>query len=361
MKTDSFWQCLPRPIVGLAPMDGISDHPFRYIQKKYGDPMLVYTEFTSVEMICQGDARVLRNFLYDETQRPIVAQVYGRTPDFFYQAAILLCTLGFDGIDINMGCPARTVAQSGSGAALIKTPQLAQQIVLATRRGVRDWANGASLRDCADITSPIAAAVRARHAQLPLRYRQPRPIPVSVKTRIGYDRPVVREWISTLLEVEPVAIGLHGRTLKQSYSGVADWDAIGQAAELVRPTSTLLLGNGDVASTADADWRAEAYGVDGILIGRASYGNPFVFGDRAASDISTHLWADIALEHAQLYATAFQREEKYHFLPMRKHLGWYARRMEAGRDLRARLVQTRSPHEVAQLLHAHTPERELVR
>jgi tRNA-dihydrouridine synthase len=340
-------------------MDGISDHPFRHIQKKYGNPVLVYTEFTSVEMLCLGDARLLRHFLYDETQRPIIGQIYGRTPHYFYQAAILLCELGFDGIDINMGCPARTVAQTGSGAALIQTPQLAQEIVRATQQGVRDWVNGATVRDCPDISPATAARVRARHERLPAAYRAPRAIPVSVKTRIGYDKPVVAEWVSALLETEPVAIGLHGRTLKQSYRGAADWDAIGCAAELTRSTDTLLLGNGDVASAHDVHWRADAYGVDGALIGRASYGNPFVFhnGTReerhpAAND-RMHVLTEIALEHSFLYERTFQHEEKYHFLPMRKHLGWYARGISGEPELRARLLQTHSPVEVAQLLRAH--------
>jgi len=352
MKTETFWHRLPRPIIGLAPMDGVSDQPFRHIQKKYGDPMLVYTEFTSVEMLCLGDARLLRHFLYDETQRPIIGQIYGRTPHYFYQVAILLCELGFDGIDINMGCPARTVAQTGSGAALIQTPQRAQAIIRATQRGVRDWQNGATVHDCPALSPAIAAEVARRQAQLPVPYQQRRTVPVSVKTRIGYDTPVVQEWIACLLEMEPVAIGLHGRTLQQGYAGAADWDAIARAAELTHVTDTLLLGNGDVASTADAHWRVVAYGVEGILIGRASYGNPFVFHSDTNGSHAQRLSA-IALEHAHLYEQAFWDADKYHFLPMRKHLGWYAKSMRAPKHVRAALLQTHDPHEVASVLQNH--------
>lgn len=364
----TFWHDLPRPIIGLAPMDGISDHPFRHIQKKYGSPALVYTEFSNVENICLGDLRLLRNFLYDESQRPIVAQIYGHTPDAFYQVAILLCELGFDGIDINMGCPARSIAHAGAGAGLIRTPPLAQQIVRAAQRGVMDWRNGAKVADCADISPAIAATAAVRRQRLPAAYRQRRPIPVSVKTRIGYDRPVVHDWIPTLLETEPAAIGVHGRTLKQRYKGSADWDAIGRAAELTRPTPTLFLGNGDVGSHAEARQKARDYRVDGVLIGRASYGNPFIFcppgnldedcDEHPAPTDRAHTFARIALEHSLLYAKTFSGEARYHFLPMRKHLGWYARGMESAvglhQALRTRLLQTHSAEEVEQVLQPMT-------
>ncbi|MCB0091515.1 MAG: tRNA-dihydrouridine synthase, partial [Caldilineaceae bacterium] len=140
-------------------MDGITDQPFRHIQKKYGDPMLVYTEFVSVEAICQGDLRRLRDLLYDESQRPVVAQIYGFTPEHFRQVAILLCELGFDGIDINMGCPAKNIANAGAGAGLIRQPTLAQEIVRATKQGVQDWQYGATVADCPKITPELAAEV----------------------------------------------------------------------------------------------------------------------------------------------------------------------------------------------------------
>ena len=111
-----FWQTLPRPIIGLSPMDGVTDHPFRHIQKRYGNPDLLVTEFVRVEQLCAGEVKLLRMLLYDESQRPIVAQVYGTTPDVFRATAVLLCRLGFDGIDINMGCPSSSVAENGAGA-----------------------------------------------------------------------------------------------------------------------------------------------------------------------------------------------------------------------------------------------------
>src|SRR5262245_47814010 len=114
MSLPDFWSTLSQPIIGLSPMDGVSDHPFRQIQKKYGQPAVVYTEFTSVEGVCHGADRLLKDFLFDESQRPIIGQIYGTTPEYFRQTSIVLCELGFDGIDINMGCPAKNVAHAGA-------------------------------------------------------------------------------------------------------------------------------------------------------------------------------------------------------------------------------------------------------
>ncbi|MEZ4656919.1 MAG: tRNA-dihydrouridine synthase [Caldilineaceae bacterium] len=349
----TFWQTLPRPIMILAPMDGITDQPFRHIQKKYGDPMLIYTEFVSAEAICQGDIRRLRDLLYDESQRPIVAQIYGFTPEHFRQVAILLCELGFDGIDINMGCPAKNIANAGAGAGLIRQPKLAQHIVRATTQGVHDWQYGATVADCPKITPELAAEVARRRTEVPTAYQTPRPIPVSVKTRIGFEQPCVEAWIPALLDAEPAAIGIHGRTLEQGYSGAADWEQIGRAVALAQGSSIPMLGNGDVASLAHAQERVADYGVDGVLIGRAAFGNPFFFRgvqfDPHENPPNPHaeLLPEIALEHARLFEQTFQHEPRYNFHAMRKHLGWYARRISPTKHLRIGLVQTNSPDEVA--------------
>ncbi|MFN8440310.1 MAG: tRNA-dihydrouridine synthase [Caldilineaceae bacterium] len=348
------WHSLPRPIIGLAPMDAITDHPFRHITKKYGNPDIVYTEFTSVEALCHGDWHSLRNFIYDESQRPIIAQIYGRTPQYFRQVAIMLCELGFDGIDINMGCPAKTVANGGCGAGLIRTPDNAQAIVQAAKAGVEDWCNGATTAQCTRLLARFAKHVAARHAELPAKYQQRMPIPVSVKTRIGYDRPAVEQWIPRLLEVEPVAICLHGRTLHQAYKGQADWDAIGTAAQLCRQTSTMILGNGDATSRLDAQRRAATYDLDGVLIGRASYGNPFVFQlieteeeeTQSTKPPSRPQMIRIALEHVRLFEETYQRLEHYHFPAMRKHLSWYIKEIPGATHIRASLMQTKSAQEV---------------
>jgi tRNA-dihydrouridine synthase B len=368
-QSPTFWETAPRPIIGLSPMNGITDHAFRHIQKKYGNPMLLYTEFTSVDGICAGAGALLKDFLYDESQRPIIAQIYGRWPNKFYQTAIVLCQLGFDGIDINMGCPSKSIAHGGSGAGLIRTPALAQEIVRATQRGVQEWLNGATVRDCVDIPAALAEQIEARHQRLPAPFQQRRPVPVSVKTRIGYASSQVREWIPQLLESKPAAITIHGRTLTQGYSGESDWNAIGCAAEIARGSGTVMLGNGDLASLADAYRRIDEYGVDGGLIGRASYGNPYLFRPEegpvqpaAPLESQEHAKVNydiltIALEHARIFAENLAHRDRYHFLPMRKHLAWYVRHLPGASHLRRTLTQTSSLEEAVAAIDAYLAYR----
>lgn len=332
-------------------MDGVTDQPYRYMQKKYGRTPVVYTEFTSVEGVCHGADRLLEDFLYDESQRPIVAQIYGTTPEYFRQTATLLCELGFDGIDINMGCPAKNVAHSGAGAALIENPQLAQEIIKATKAGVTDWLDGKRSRDCADITESIWQQVERRHNNLPQIYQEKRPIPVSVKTRIGYSKPVVEEWIPTLLEMEPAVIGLHGRTLKQHYSGLANWEEIGKAADIIHKTNTLVLGNGDIETYEQAVARSQEFGTDGVLMGRATFGNPYALLP-ASEDrpVSEHF---MALEHSYMFDDTYSRSERYNFWPMRKHLGWYVKSIPHAAEIRKELFATNSPEEIETILLNH--------
>ena len=351
---ENFWQQLPRPIVGLAPMDGVTDHACRHIQKKYGSPAVVYTEFVAVERLRVGDWSLLKDFRYDESQRPVVAQVYGHTPALFEQMAILLCELGFDGIDLNMGCPATQIVHRGSGAGLIRTPLLAQELVRAARRGVEAWQNGANVQEIPELAPHLVEQVVGWRAQLPPAFQRRRPVPVSVKTRIGYAVPQVREWIPWLLDAEPAALALHGRTLQQRYSGNADWEQIGLAADLARGSDTLLLGNGDVGSYSAALQRCAAYGLDGVLIGRGSNGNPFVFSPEQPRD--RYRLLQIALEHAQLHeATGDRRPGR--FLAMRKHLGWYVRWVPAASALRRALMESTTAAEVAALLDAYFLQR----
>ena len=340
-------------------MDGVTDQPYRHLQKKYGNPMLMYTEFTNAEGLFMSNGQLLRDLLYDETQRPIIGQIFGKTPAFFYQAAILLCELGFDGIDINMGCPSKNVASSGSGAGLIKTPALAQAIVRATKQGVQDWLNGATVHNCANLKPRVATQILAQRAQLPPAYQARRPIPVSVKTRVGYENPIIATWLPYLLEVEPVVVCIHGRTLEQGYSGEASWEEIGKAVGVAQGSGIPILGNGDLLSLAQAHQRVHDYGVAGVLIGRATYGNPFFFGEEAPlaegeapNAARIRRFAELMLEHADLYERTYSHYEKYFFSPMRKHLGWYARQMHGGKKLRVPLMQSSSPQEVLHILQS---------
>ena len=324
-----FWETIKKPIVGLAPMDGVTDAAMRFITKKHGHavhdgnrdrragyPDVMFTEFVSAEGIRAGAKRLMRDFKFDESERPIVPQLFGKDPDAFYFAAKTVLKLGFDGVDINMGCPARKVANRGEGAGLINTPELALQIIKEVKRAVKNK------------------------------------IPVSVKTRIGLDKPVTEEWISKLLEAEPAVISLHGRTLKQGYSGLANWEEIGKAAKLCKETETLLLGNGDIDSVAVGKKHLKKYGGDGFLIGRAAFGNPWVFnkGETLVKKF------EVMMEHARKFEECFPEDK---FFVMRKHLSWYAKGFDGAKELRGKLVLCNSAEEVEKILKQVQDDRPL--
>src|SRR5215468_5374335 len=233
----SFWQTLPQPIIGLSPMDGVTDAAFRYMVARHGKPDVQYTEFIHVEEICRGLESAWRQLRFVELERPILAQIYGADPDKFYQAAHVICALGFDGVDINMGCPSKSVSARGCGAALIKTPSLARAIMRAVQAGVQDWVSGHAI-DTIGLPTNVVEQIQklTSTAAAPARQLR-RALPVSVKTRLGYDSVVIEDWVSTLLAEQPEVIAIHGRTLAQMYRGQADWDAIRRAVRLARTTS----------------------------------------------------------------------------------------------------------------------------
>ncbi len=279
----NFWRDIAKPIIGLSPMDGVTDASFRFITAEHGGPDVTLTEFVNIQSAFCSPATLLKDFAYSEIERPVVAQIYGKTPELFYKVAHIVCELEFDGLDINMGCPAKKVAATGCGAALIRTPQLAREIIRAARRGVEDWRNGQTLNDLdldRDVIEQIRQANRRRSGwATPVERRR---IPVSIKTRLGYDCIVVDDWLCTLLAEQPAAISLHGRTLEQGYKGEANWHAIGRAVEIAKGSGTLILGNGDVQDLRDAFRRVRDTGVDGVLIGRGAQGDPWLFRNKHA-------------------------------------------------------------------------------
>src|SRR5437867_3021885 len=198
-----FWNTLPQPIIGLSPMDGVTEDCFRQVVAMQGAPDVTFPEVTSVGDICRGPEHLLSSLLYSEHERPVVAQLYGKDPVLFYQAAHVVCELGFDGLDINMGCPSRNVASSGSGAGLIRTPDLAHEIMRAARQGVADWTAGQSLESAGLKPARIAAIERMNERRSRTHLLIRRTIPLSVKTRLGYDAVIVDQWIEHLLAEQP--------------------------------------------------------------------------------------------------------------------------------------------------------------
>lgn len=340
-------------------MDGVTDASFRYITAKYGRPDVTLTEFVNIQSALSSPHTLLKDFSYSEIERPVIAQIYGKTPELFYKVAHVVCELGFDGLDINMGCPAKKVAASGCGAALIRAPELAREIIRAAQRGIQDWHDGQTLQDLdfdEEMIEQVGAANRARDGDQMLSER--RLIPVSVKTRLGYDRVIVEDWLTTLLTESPAAISLHGRTLEQGYKGEADWQAIARAVEIAKRSGTLILGNGDVRDLQDVYRRVRQTGVDGVLIGRSAQGNPWMFRGKEAvkQALSRHDEGilrsppvdiperfRVIVEHSEHFERLCGRSR---FMAMRKHLTWYCRNFRGAAEMRARMTRANSTDDV---------------
>src|SRR3989344_2329308 len=266
-----FWKSLRKPIMALAPMADVTDPPFRQIIAKYskyggqdifgeegkftrpgkaiGGPDVMFTEFVSCDGLCSaGKVRILKDIVYTEAERPIVLQIFGAKPENFYACANLAQELGFDGIDINMGCPDKTIEKQGAGAALIKNPKLAIEIIQRTKDGAGK-------------------------------------LPVSVKTRLGFNKDELEEWLPALLDSGLVAVTIHARTRKEMSKAPARWERVARAVEIrnERKSETLILGNGDVCDLEDARFKIRVARCDGAMLGRAIFGNPWLFSNLAST------------------------------------------------------------------------------
>lgn len=296
------------PIIGLAPMDGITDAPFRWITDIYGKPDIIYTEFVSVKGLILGKPAIQRMLLRHKTKTKMIAQFFGTEPEYFYQAAQVAMDKGFDGVDINMGCPDKSVFHKGAGAGLILQPKLAKEIILSVKKAVQNR------------------------------------IPVSVKTRTGYKEHQTKEWISNLLEAEPDVICIHARTFSQKYSGTADWSQIGIAANLAKNTKTKIFGNGDIKNREQAIEKIKEYNLAGVLIGRATLGNPWVF--QGIEPTIKERFA-VMIEHCKKFMEFFPNAD---LSIMRKHLGWYAKDFPYAAEVRNELMQIKNINDVKKIL-----------
>jgi len=365
----NFWQNIEKPIIGLSPMDGVSDASFRFITAKHGGPDVTISEFVNIETLIHAPHNLVKDLTYSEMERPVVAQVYGHTPELFYKVAHVVCELGFDGLDINMGCPAKKVVGKGSGAALILNPPLARSIIQSACLGIQHWFEGQTLHDLKaspELIQGVEVSNRLRTGtENPPRRRL---IPLSVKTRLGYDQIVVEDWIQTLLQEKLSAISLHGRTLKQMYRGSADWEAIARAVEFADHSETLILGNGDLQSMEDVYRRVRETRVDGVLLGRSTQGNPWIF--RTKDEVKRALSHDGALECSsptvgleERIRVILEHSDYFQnhcgipsFVGMRKHLAWYCRGIHGASELRAQMVRTCSMSEVIECLRNYVSQ-----
>lgn len=320
-------------------MDGVTDAAFRKIVALSGKSSVSLTEFVNVEGLSRGAVSMLDAFIYSEEERPAIAQIYGVEVESFYKVTIAALELGYDGIDINMGCPANKIARRGSGAGLINTPELAKEIVSKVKQASLDWSNGITMEE-AELRPKLINAVRERQRKTPQR----KLAPVSVKTRIGVSEDIGTEWMRHLVEARPANISVHGRTLKQGYSGFANWDTIGKCAEIVKKEEISFLGNGDIKTLEDAHQKIQQYKLDGVLIGRALFGKPWFFSGKQYSQKQA---LETAILHGEIFKEILPDRA---FFAIRKHLAWYCKEFEGASQVRMQLMQVNSPEEIRAIL-----------
>lgn len=332
-------------------MADVTDAAFRRLIAKYSEfpgrsDVVMWTEFVAADGLVratpEGKAKLMADLIYSNEERPVVAQLFSSTPEHMEYAAKLCLELGFDGVDINMGCPDRSIEKQGCGSAMIKTPEVAVEIVAAAKRGAKTYEGG---------------------------------IPVSVKTRLGYFEDEVENWIPTLLAAQPAALTVHARTRKEMSKVPARWERIARVVELrdqLSPT-TKIIGNGDVLSQADAAAKLAASGADGAMVGRALFGNPWFFhpnkrlplkllalptsgvnreeiivADESERNVAYATLEErlrVMVEHTRLFAELLPHKN---FATMKKHYKAYVHGFPNASVLRATLMeQCHTPDEVA--------------
>ena len=304
-KTQSFWHRLAKPIMILAPMEDVTDTVFRRIIADCGRPDVMFTEFTNCEGAQSvGQAQVVKRLKYTEIERPLVAQIWGVTPEDYYKTAVLIRGLGFDGIDINMGCPVRKIIKQGACSALIKNPSLAKEIVEATKEGAGE-------------------------------------LPLSIKTRIGFSSIQTEEWLGFILrECRPEVLTVHGRTVKEASKVPNHWDEIGKVASLNRELGgqTLIVGNGDVKTLVQARDLAAEYGLDGIMIGRGILDNPWLFNPKIdLLEITLRQKIETLKTHLRLFDEVWGQEKNFSL--MKKYYKIYINGFAGAADIRAKLME----------------------
>lgn len=338
----NFWAELDKPFFVLAPLANVTDAAFRRVIAKYSKvpgavPYVTYTEFVSADGLVranpEGKAKLMRDLLFSEAERPIVAQFFTSTPEHMEAAAKIAAELGFDGIDINMGCPDKTIEKQGAGAKLILNPERAKELVAAAKRGAGD-------------------------------------LPVSVKTRLGYNKDILEEWLPAILSAEPAVLILHARTRKEMSKVDAHWDRVKRAVEIRNElaSKTLIVGNGDAKDIDDAKAKAAYAGCDGVMLGRAIFGRPWLFASASSNSAShssstakggvgAHVQQNlpplaqrlrVAVEHAKLFEELLG--DIKNFAIMKKHFKAYCEGFDGAKELRIKLMETQSAKEIEEIV-----------
>lgn len=312
------WKDLKRPILALAPMAGYTDTAYRQLIKGIEPRVICFTEFTSADGLIHGSKMTLKQLDFNPNEeRPLVAQIFGKKPESFAEAAKIIEDMGIDAIDINMGCPAKKVVSSDHGSALLKNPTRALELIEATVKATK--------------------------------------LPVSVKTRIGSNELDLPWFVQFCKDMESAGVQLltiHGRTAKQMYTGTANWEPI---YEVKRNLSIPVIGNGDVKSVADALHKLG--NLDGVMVGRGTMGNPWIMKEIAAAFYGEEYtppqtYAEklpTYLRHAELLVQ--YKGEEHGMKEMRKHFVHLIRGFDGASEARAKVVHISTLEEAKKVLY----------
>ncbi len=315
----NIWDKLPKPFFVLAPMDDVTDSVFRQIIAETASPDLFFTEFVNVDGLqSPGRPKILPKLQFSRVEKPIIAQIWGKIPENYYKTTKDLKKMGYDGVDINMGCPDKAVIKNGCCVALVDNRELAGEIIAAVKRAAG------------------------------------KNFPVSVKTRLG-NRHEDLTWIEFLLKQNLDALIIHGRTAKEMSKVPARWDKIGQVREMrdsLSP-STKIIGNGDVMTRQQGEQLAKKYGLDGIMIGRGVFHDPYVFSPNSPwKEQSPEQKIELYKKHVQLFYDTWKNGERKIYT-LNKFCKIYVNDFPGAKELRDKLMHARTADELLTLLDHH--------
>ncbi|HET8883940.1 MAG TPA: tRNA-dihydrouridine synthase [Candidatus Saccharimonadales bacterium] len=311
----TFWNELPRPFFILAPMEAVTDVVFRHVVSAAARPDIFFTEFTNASSYCseKGIHSTRGRLAFTDDEHPMVAQIWGNKPDEFSRMTRGLADMGYQGIDINMGCPDKSVVKGGSGSGLIRTPDLATQLIASAKEGG---------------------------------------LPISVKTRLGYSSTDEwRDWLTHLLQQDIVNLTIHLRTRKEMSKVDAHFElipAIKQLRDEIAP-QTLLTINGDIHDRQHGLELIEKYGVDGVMIGRGVFTNPFAFESEKQTHSKEELLRLLQL-HLDLFDKYSTQLEPRRYEPLKRFFKIYIRDFPGASELREKLMHTKTTDEARRLL-----------
>jgi nifR3 family TIM-barrel protein len=308
----NFWEKIRKNkgFTCLAPMADVTDIAFRQIIAKYsrhgklgGGPDVFWTEFVAADGIAslKGRKPLLKDLEFSKKEKPIVAQIFGSKQENIETTCKIISELGFDGIDLNMGCPDRKVEKQGAGSAMMKNPKVAREVIMAAKRGAPD-------------------------------------LPISVKTRIGYNKIDYQNWLTEVLAEKPVALTIHLRTRKEMSKVDAHWELAKEISEFVRSIDkeVVLIANGDIKSPKDGREKIKNTEFEGIMIGRGIFGNPWLFDSKRVKEITTKEKLKALNEHINIFNRLLKDHKN--FSVMKKHFKAYVNGFDGAKEMRNKLM-----------------------